>query len=303
MAVYKSALPVRHENIGDLTITMAGSDNTTILDILTINSAYGATPNVIPIAGKYEDVPTTYDDGDAVPLLVDASGRLQVVADTELRTSFDYVDDTIFNTQSDSVIANGLLYDDVSTDNVQEHDIGIARMTADRIALVNIDDGTDRLSVLKDGDSYVASTGGLLVFGQNLSTDYQALKVDSLGALYVNSGTPGTLAEDAGTINCVKDTPVTVVSHTPAAPEEIRGVTYGGSGKAQVDIYYGVTSSEVRKHTFYTSSANPNIQHTFPAEIALTSSDTIYVQVTNLEKVASPVSDFSGYATISYVTV
>ena len=47
----------------------------------------------------------------------------------------------------------------------------------------------------------------------------------------------------------------------------------------------------------------PNIIYTFPAELALTTADTIYVSVTNLETKASPASDFTGYATISYVTV
>ena len=118
--------------------------------------------------------------------------------------------------------------------------------------------------------------------------------------MYVNTGSAGSLVEVPGSANCIKDTPVTVVTLTPTASVEVLGVTYAGSGKAQVDIYYGTTSSEIRKHTFYTSASDPNIDHTFPAEVPLDSSQTIYVEVTNLEKVASPQSDFTGYATISY---
>jgi len=420
MAVFKSSLPVRHELLGDLVVGLVGSDNTTIVDILTVNSAYGATPNGMPLLGKYEITPTVYDDGDAVPLSVDASGKLQVDAeitipsvmdvtvlngagasavniqdggntitvdgtvaatqsgtwnidtvttltgitndvniadggnsitvdalDLDIRdlaytqdtvgiwtntakdgTGTDYqpivdasgrlvvnigagaasaanilVDDSAFGIATDSVGVVGYLFDDTATDSVDEGDIGAPRMTADRIALSILDDGTNRLNVLNDGDAYGAGTGGILVLGQNGTTDYQALKVDSAGALYVNTGVVGTMAEAAGTANLVKDTPTTVVTHTPAANEEILGITYGGSGKAQVDVYYGTTSSEVRKHTFYTSASNPNIIYTFPAELALTTADTIYVQVTNLELKASPASDFDGYATISYVTV
>lgn len=53
-------------------------DGTNSLDLVVVNSAFGATPTVMPLAGKYEATPTTYDDGDAVPLLTDAEGRLQV---------------------------------------------------------------------------------------------------------------------------------------------------------------------------------------------------------------------------------
>ena len=303
MAVYKSSLPVRHESIGDLTITLAGSDNTTIADVLTVDSAFGAAPNGMAFLGKYEATPSTYDDGDAVPLLTDASGRLQVTADTEIVVSYDYKDDSAFNVGSDRIAAIGNIYDDITTDSVDEGDIGLPRMTADRISLSILDDGTDRLALLKDADTYDSDTAGVLVLGQNGTANYQALKVDSDGALYVNTGRVGSLTEATGSVNCVKDTPVTVVTHTPGADEEILGVTYGGSGKAQVDIYYGVTVSEVRKHTFYTSASNPNVDFEFSSELELTALDTIYISVTNLETVASPTSDFTGYATISYVTV
>ena len=436
MAVFKSSLPVRHELLGDLVVGIVGSDNTTIIDVLTVDSAYGATPNGMPLLGKYEATPTTYDDGDAVPLAVDASGKLQVDAEITIPSVMDVtvlngaggaavniqdggnaitidgtltgitndvsiddggnsitvdgsvtvtatdldirdlvntqdsiaigdsasifdvatlnsalsgtanafpiagryqatpdtfgdgdatqlltdangklqvtgsfasanviVDDSAFTVGTDSVGVVGYLADDTATDSVDEGDVGAPRMTLDRIALSILDDGTNRLNILNDGDAYGAGTGGLLVMGQNGTTDYQALKVDSLGALYVNTGVVGSIAETAGTTNLVKDTPTTVVTHTPAANEEILGITYGGSGKAQVDIYYGTTSSEVRKHTFYTSASNPNIIYTFPAELALTTADTIYVSVTNLETKASPASDFDGYATITYATV
>ena len=405
MAVYKSALPVRHENLGDLVVGIVGSDNTTIVDVLTVDSAYGATPNGMPLLGKYEATPTTYDDGDAVPLAVDASGKLQVDAEIVIPSVMDVtvtngaagaavniqdggnsitvdatdldirdlvntqdsiaigdstnifdvavlnsalsgtanafpvagryqstpdtfgdgdatqlltdengrlqvdvvsggggnilVDDSAFTVGTDEVGVVGYLYDDTATDSVDEGDIGAPRMTADRIALSILDDGTNRLNVLNDGDAYGAGTGGILVLGQNGTTDYQALQVDTNGALYVNTSA-GTITEAAGSANCAKDTPTTVVTHTPAANESILGVTYAGSGKAQVDIYYGTTSSEVRKHTFYTSASMPNIDFKFPGELALTTADTIYVSVTNLEKVASPTSDFTGYATISY---
>lgn len=66
-------------DIDDLNSTddeVAIGDGTNQLDLVVINSAFGATPTAMPVAGKYEATPTTYDDGDAVPLLTDANGRL-----------------------------------------------------------------------------------------------------------------------------------------------------------------------------------------------------------------------------------
>ena len=54
------------------------SDGVDKLDLAVVNSAFGATPVALPIVGKYEAVPTAYDDGDAVPILVDENGRIQV---------------------------------------------------------------------------------------------------------------------------------------------------------------------------------------------------------------------------------
>lgn len=76
MADYNSSLPVRTENDGDLSSRLY--DGTNELDFVVANSAFGATPVMLPIAGKYEATPTTYDDGDAVPFLTDSNGRLQV---------------------------------------------------------------------------------------------------------------------------------------------------------------------------------------------------------------------------------
>lgn len=56
------------------------SDGENDVDVLTVNSAYGATPTGLGIFGKYEATPTTYDDGDAVPLLTDDKGRLITIS-------------------------------------------------------------------------------------------------------------------------------------------------------------------------------------------------------------------------------
>jgi len=55
-------------------------------------------------------------------------------------------------------------------------------------------DGTtwDRIYTLADGDTYAAATKGLLMLGQNGTTNYQALSVDTTGALNVVVGAATT---------------------------------------------------------------------------------------------------------------
>ena len=57
---------------------VAVRDGTNQLDLTTIDSSYGATPTAVPIAAKYESVPTTYTDNDATPILVDQYGQVRI---------------------------------------------------------------------------------------------------------------------------------------------------------------------------------------------------------------------------------
>ena len=69
-------------NVLDVTngnLNVAISDGVNELDLVVIDSAYGATPTAAPVAGKYEATPTTYTDGDATALLTDENGKLIVV--------------------------------------------------------------------------------------------------------------------------------------------------------------------------------------------------------------------------------
>ena len=112
------------------------TDGTNDLDYVVINSAFGSTPVAIPIAGKYESSPTTYGDGDAVPFLTDANGRLQ----TNLTISYEFTDDAAFTVGTSKVAAIGAMADEAATDSVDEGDIGIPRMTLDRKLIVSVPD-------------------------------------------------------------------------------------------------------------------------------------------------------------------
>ena len=60
------------------------TDGTTELDILVQDSAFGTTSTGLGVFGKYEATPTTYTDGDAAPILLDANGRIVLSSDIEI---------------------------------------------------------------------------------------------------------------------------------------------------------------------------------------------------------------------------
>jgi hypothetical protein len=49
-----------------------------------MNEAFGTATGLLPIGGKYMATPTTYDDGDAAPILLDAQGRIVLNSDIQI---------------------------------------------------------------------------------------------------------------------------------------------------------------------------------------------------------------------------
>jgi len=74
-------------------------DESSQLDLVVIDSAYGNTPVVMPIAGKYESVPTSYANGDATPFLVNEYGELRIAG---YNPTDDVVDTNVNNQHSTS---------------------------------------------------------------------------------------------------------------------------------------------------------------------------------------------------------
>jgi len=103
-------------------------------------------------SGHAQGVKIAYSaDGVATLVTVDASGVLvnlgannDVTIDAAAVTSLALIDDTIFaddagfTVTSSKVSAVGFMLDDTSTDSVDEGDVGVARMTADRRQLVQL---------------------------------------------------------------------------------------------------------------------------------------------------------------------
>lgn len=152
--------------------------------------------------------------GDYAPLQTDDLGKLKVIQEGL------YDDDSAFGVGTDSVAAFGAMFDDAATDSVDEGDIGIVRMSADRRMLVDADivssttltvDLGANNDVTIDGSSVVRAedavhntgdTGIMALAVRNdggtalaADGDYHPLTVDDTGALSVVIG--DTLADDS----------------------------------------------------------------------------------------------------------
>ena len=122
------------------------SDGVNTLDLLVVDSAYGATPSGVPVVGKYEVAPTTYADGDATPFLTDENGRLQVdVSSLTGLPSKD--DDSAFALGTDKVSPIGGIYVSAG-DNVDDGDVGALRMSQDRLLYTRPFDGTNLMPMM-----------------------------------------------------------------------------------------------------------------------------------------------------------
>lgn len=64
--------------------TVKLTDGTDILDVLVQDAAFGTASKGLGVFGKYQATPTTYTDGDAAPILLDANGRVVLSSDIEI---------------------------------------------------------------------------------------------------------------------------------------------------------------------------------------------------------------------------
>lgn len=80
---------------------------------------------------------------DAGNLVSVTGNKLDVNAAVTVASDHIYVDDTAFTVAVDSIAGVGYLFDDVAPDSVDEGDIGIGRMTADRSQHVTIRGGAN----------------------------------------------------------------------------------------------------------------------------------------------------------------
>lgn len=146
-----------------------------------MNAAFGTATPLVPIAAKYMATPTTYDDGDAVPILTDAQGRITLSSDIEIGAVElkNGADDTrgIIKAGNTAAVAD------------------VALLVAD----ANVASALSSVAVpttLTGGEKTVAATGTAEALGASLATKsiYIRAKSTNTGNVYV-----GDSAVDATT--------------------------------------------------------------------------------------------------------
>jgi len=60
------------------------SPSGSVLDVLTQDAAFGTASKGMAVFGKYQATPTSYTDGDAAPILLDANGRIALSSDIQI---------------------------------------------------------------------------------------------------------------------------------------------------------------------------------------------------------------------------
>ncbi len=144
-----------------------------------------------------------------------------------------------------------------------------------------------RLDYSRDNVMISGSTGNDLVI--NADGSINASLSGAADSVYI----PG-----AG-VNLVKGTPATVVTHTPtSATEFIKAFQVSGAGLCKWTVKFGTTSSEATIMTFITTPSNPTYYFDVPDSLKVTTAQTVLIVGENIEKAASPGSDFTGYATL-----
>jgi len=301
VSVTSNALNVNVTNadldIRDLSSTqddVAIGDGTNQLDLVVINSAFGATPTALPIAGKYESAPTTYDDGDAIPFMVDAEGRLQVdIISGGGSNDSVVVDDTAFTPATSSVTAVGFFADDTATDSVDEGDIGAARMTLDRKQLMVIADPTtdsQRLTVSATGNAGVniseQTLTALAISKDNAAnSDTNPIYVQEIGATVI-----GIEVLDYDTAAAVASDTASNHDYTVSATKTLKVQRCQGSasGETKIEIQAGPIGSLVTQAVLFTNAADLNWSFDFKGllEIPDTSTGTLRIIRTNRENQA-----------------
>lgn len=151
-------------------------------------------------------------DGDYVPFSINADGELRVT--TAGGSAPSHTDDAAFTVATDNVSPIGALLDDTATDSVDEGDVGVLRMSADRRLYVDAD-----ITAQSVGDITIADGGNVISTDWNgtappigAGTEAAALRVtlatDSTGVVSIDDN-GSTISVDDGSGSLTVDGTVT----------------------------------------------------------------------------------------------
>lgn len=201
--------------------------------------------SVVSPAGIYETSPKSVSNGQQRQIQITADGK-QVIDGAVTSTAAEGIaDDAAFTPGTSKVIPAGLLFDDTAPDSVNEGDVGIQRMSANRNGYVTLRDaaGNERgLNVdangvigasLISGQSYLTAGAGAVAANTPrvtlASDDPLVAKSASLGA--VSSATTSAVASAATSTQLL------------ASNASRKGVLISNTDANVLRVKYGATAS------------------------------------------------------------
>jgi hypothetical protein len=193
------------------------------------------------------------------PLSV-TGGVLDVNATVTIETA--YVDDSAFGIASDKVNAQGFLADETATDSVDEGDIGIARMTLDRIMITAAEQRGTWTVDLGATDNAVLDAIAASLVDIETNTDFGAVvgggaEATALRVTIANDST-GLLSIDDGGGSITVDGTVTVTA-TQLDIDDLNATddnvaisdgtdTLAVNADGSINVVFGVASSGTEVH-------------------------------------------------------
>lgn len=217
------------------------SDGVNALTLSVFNSALSGTNTSIPIAGRYQVTPDTFDDGDATHFLTDANGRLKVIFDDNALLT----DDSAFSVGVDKVQVGGFLADETTPDSIDEGDVGAARITLDRKQLMVIADPTtdaNRLAIDASGFATINVNGIVPVSATDLDIrDLTSLtdSVEVLQSTHDNLNANANLQINDVDVSPANPVPISKDQNINSSTNPIFvNVVEGGLSATEIDDFY-----------------------------------------------------------------
>lgn len=128
---------IANDSTGILAAVTSITNTVTVAGAKTNNNAAPGATNVGALTGLANAAAPSWSEGNLVALSTDLAGALRVAGAVSCSnctgTGASKVDDAAFTIATDSVAPAGYLFDDVATDSVNEGDVGLARMSGNRV--------------------------------------------------------------------------------------------------------------------------------------------------------------------------
>ena len=293
---------------GNLNVILAANDGVDIGDVdvtsvipgtgatnlgKAVDSVGGATDTGVASLALRDDALTTLTpaDGDYTRLRVDSTGALWV-NDTNTASIPSKADDSAFTIATDNVSPAGYLADETTPDNVDEGDVGLARMTLDRKQLMVIADATtdsQRLAIDSSGNAQV-DLAAVSVTAVPVSKDASAnTETNPIFVQVVSTAVSSEEVQDYDTASAVASDAADNHDYTVAGTTFLlKSIIVSGSSAVKYELQTGPVASLATRAVGFTTEANPTAQIFFdpPIEVPVTSTGTVRIIRTNRDNQA-----------------